>query len=422
MDATGKLLQVIRMEKKMTVLQINALGKTNSTGRTTREMHDYFCEHGILSYLATARNQDCEDAFAISNKASMRIDSLCSIITGLDGYFSILETRKFLKYLDSIQPDIVHLRILHNSYINLKMLCSYLAKRNIPTVITLHDMWYVTGKCCVYGYIPCDKWMTGCGKCPAMSMDARKKWFDRTEKMWRDKKEWLCRIPRLAVIGNSEWTMKEAEKSFLRDASIVDFVYNWIDHSVFYPRKADYVQVKLGLEQKKIILSVASYWYEHDKKGFDRILELAKKMPEEYAIVLVGNVEYQGVLPSGILSISTTNNTSELAEYYSAADVYLNLSSSETFGKVSAEALSCGTPVIALNNTANPEIVPPNGGLVIDSADVDVILGALQQIFEKPKSCYAQICVDYARAMFDKDRNIEKYLDIYERLIDIKEK
>lgn len=410
------------MENKMTVLQINALGKTKSTGRTTREMHDYFCEHGIGSYIATACNQDCDDAFAISNPISMRMDVLYSIVTGLEGYFSIPETKKLLKYIDTIQPDIVHLRVLHNSYINIRMLFSYLSKKDMPTVITLHDMWYVTGKCCVYGYVPCDKWMTGCKQCPAMAMDARKKWFDRTGKMWQDKKKWLCSIPRLAVIGNSQWTMKEAKKSFLQNASIVDFIYNWIDHSVFYPRKADHVRAKLGLEKKRIILSIAAYWFAHDQKGFDTFLELANHLPDDYVIVLIGHIEYDRELPSNILSVPTTDNVSELAEYYSVADVYLNLSSSETFGKVSAEAVACGTPVIALNNTANPEIVPPNGGLVIDSTDVESILAAIRSIFEKPKSEYEQACVEYARAMFDKETNIKKYLEIYRKLIEMGER
>lgn len=129
--------------KKMTVMQINVLGRTKSTGRTTREMHDYFLEHGMSSYIATACNQDCDDAFAISCKLSMHMDTLFSIVTGLEGYFSIPETQRLIKYMEYIKPDIVHLRVLHNSYVNMRLLFSYLARKDIPTVITLHDMWFV---------------------------------------------------------------------------------------------------------------------------------------------------------------------------------------------------------------------------------------------------------------------------------------
>jgi len=401
----------------MRVLQINALGRTTSTGRTTREMHDYFLSHSIESYIATACNKDCDDAYAISTQNAMHVDAALTIVTGLEGYFSRNQTKRLIRYIEEKKPDIVHLRILHNAYINLHLFLEYLAQKDIPTVITLHDMWFLTGKCCFYNHFPCDKWMTGCNHCLAMAEDARKKWFDRSGKMWNDKKKWLTSIPRLAVVGNSQWTTNEARKSFLKNAKIIACVYNWIDFSVFYPRKANELRNKMHLEGKKIILAVSVFWSEHNRKGFDEYLSLAKVMPEDYQIVLVGRMAYDGVLPPNMTAIPSNNNTDELAMYYSLADVYLNLSAGETFGKVSAEALSCGTPVIGLNNTANPEMVPMNGGIVIDSSEPEVILAALGQVFAKPKEAYERVCVDYAHSLFDMQTNIEKYIDIYRKLM-----
>lgn len=405
------------MENWMTVLQINALGKTTSTGRTTREMHDYFCEHGILSYIATARNQDCDDAYAISTQNAMHIDAALTVVTGLEGYFSALPTKRLIRYIEKIKPDVVHLRILHNFYINLHMLMEFLSRKNIPTVITLHDMWFLTGKCCFYNHFPCDKWQTGCNHCPAMIEDTRKRWFDRSERMWNDKRRLLTNIPRLAVIGNSQWTTNEVRKSFLKDALVLDCVYNWIDFSVFYPRNPEEIRTKLKLEGKKVILAVSVSWSEHNRKGFDNYLALSSVIPENYQIVLVGKMAYEGKLPANMTVLPKTDKAEELAMYYSLADVYLNLSAGETFGKVSAEALSCGTPVIGYNNTANPEMVPPNGGVVIDSVDSEVVLEALAQVFSKPKAAYESVCVNYAHNLFDMQTNIEKYIDIYKKLI-----
>ena len=90
-DATGdgvrnnveKIRDQIQEVPTMRVLQINALGRTLSNGRTTREMHDYFLENGIESYIATARNADCDDAYAISTLDASHIHTALSMVTGL---------------------------------------------------------------------------------------------------------------------------------------------------------------------------------------------------------------------------------------------------------------------------------------------------------------------------------------------------
>ncbi len=402
----------------MKVIQINALGATLSTGRTTREMHDYFQNHEIESYIATACNKDCKDAYAISTMNGMHIDTMLTLLDGLELYHSHIQTRRFLKYLDIIQPDIVHLRVLHQSFINIGMLLQYLAEKNIPTVITLHDLWFITGKCCYYHNYPCDKWKTGCHHCVAMKDDPRHRLFDRTSKMWTDKKKWLNAIPKLAVIGNSDWTTQQAQKSFLQKTTIIERIYNWIDLDVFQPRDRDTCRKKHGLPiDKKLILGVSASWTMGDRKGFDGYLRLAEILPEEYCIVLIGNISSEIVLPENIIAMGRTNSTDMLVDCYSAADVYLNLSKGETFGKVSAEALACGTPVIGYNNTANPEMVPPNGGVVIDSVEPNAIMEALAQVFSKSKEDYQGICVSYAHSLFDMQTNIEKYIDVYKRLL-----
>ena len=408
----------MKNKKDLTIVQVNALGSTLSTGRTTWEMHEYFQKKGIRSYIATANGSDCAEAYAISSMPFMHLDMAMTILTGLECYHSSFQTWKFLRYLDKIKPDVVHLRVLHNSFIHLGMLLKYLSKKNIATVVTLHDSWFITGKCCSHKLLECDRWQTGCYDCPANSLDARKRLFDRTSKMWKDKKKWFEGIDKLAVIGNSKWTTEQAKLSFLKNAKIVDCVYNWIDFSVFYPRESVSLIEELGVKNKKIILGISTFWRENSTKGLNSYIELAKNIPDNYHIVLVGELIYDKEMPRNITVLPKTNDKNKLAEYYSAADVYLNLSQSETFGKVSAEAVSCGTPIIALNNTANPEIVPEGAGAVIDSCDIDIILTELEKLFKKEKSEYRELCLNHAHKNFDKTTNIEKYIDIYNQLIE----
>lgn len=401
----------------MKVLQVNALGSTLSTGRTTREMHEYFERRGIDSYIATAYNKDCDDAYRISTLNAMHIDTLFSIITGLEGYHSHRQTRRFLKYIDKIKPDIVHLRNLHNSYINLGMLLKYLAKKNIPTVITLHDFWFMTGKCCFYTRVGCNKWESGCGNCPHLLLERRRFWFDRTQRMWRDKKRWFASIPRLAVVGVSDWVADEARRAFFKKSAIIRRIYNWIDQECFCPRETQELRRSLGLENKFVIFAVATWWSADDRKNLESYLSLAKALPDDCRIVLLGQMNYAQPLPPNVISLPPTNDKDLLAQYYSMADVYLNLSMEETFGKVSAEAVSCGTPLIAYDSTANKEIVPPNGGFLVSSLDVSELMEAICSIRTKPKEYYTPLCREYAKKYFDKDTNLEEYVRLYEELI-----
>jgi glycosyltransferase involved in cell wall biosynthesis len=56
----------------------------------------------------------------------------------------------------------------------------------------------------------------------------------------------------------------------------------------------------------------------------------------------------------------------ELAQVYSAADVFVMPSLSETFGLVMLEAMACGTPVAAFPVDGPNEVIgtPPQGGVL----------------------------------------------------------
>lgn len=51
-------------------------------------------------------------------------------------------------------------------------------------------------------------------------------------------------------------------------------------------------------------------------------------------------------LPSNIIGISRVNSASELAQIYTAADVYLNLTYEDTYPSTNLEAQACGTPCV----------------------------------------------------------------------------
>jgi glycosyltransferase involved in cell wall biosynthesis len=399
----------------MKILQINAVNSYGSTGRTTFEMAEYLKKNGYGSYVAYSVGTPYENGHKIGTNLETKFHALGSRIIGKQGYFSWNGTKSLIRYIKEIKPDIVHLRNLHGNFINLNLLIEFLSNNDIATVITLHDCWFYTGKCTHYTVDGCFKWQSGCGNCPRLKKDNPSWFFDQTNKMYRDKKKWFESIPRLAVVGVSDWITNEAKKSFLATAHTITRIYNWVDLGIFNPRDTKELRARYNLENKFIILGVASGW--SNSKGLDKFIKLSGMLEKNEQIVLVGRINPDIELPSNILVISRTESTTELAEYYSMADVFVNLSLQESFGKVTAEALACGTPIIVLNSTANPELVGDGCGYVIDNSEIADLIKLLKVIKANGKASYTNSCITYAKINFSKDDRILDYLKLYKKLI-----
>jgi glycosyltransferase involved in cell wall biosynthesis len=395
----------------MRILQINAVNGIASTGRTCTELADYLNNHGHEGYIAWSEGKPYPMGMQIGDSFEKKLHGLLSRITGKQAYFSYCSTKKLLLYITSLNPDVVHLRNLHGNYINLPKLLTYLSRNNIPTVLTLHDCWFYTGKCCHYTTAGCYKWMTECGGCPKLKTENISWFFDKTNLILKDKKRLFESIPYLAVVGVSDWITNEASKSILSNAKVITRIYNWVDLNVFHPLETVELRKNLNLQDKKVILGVASGWGV--SKGINGFVELSKKLSAEYVVILIGNMPQSISLPGNILSIPIIDDASELARYYSLADVFVTLSLEESFGKVSAEALACGTPVICFNSTANPELVDDGCGYIIEKGNIDELVNSINKVCLEGKRAYSDACVTFAKSNFDKDTLIKEYLKLY---------
>lgn len=332
-------------------------------------------------------------------------------ITGLQGYFSWFGTKELLSKVSAIRPDVIHLHNLHNRTINLPMLVAYIKKRKIPTLWTLHDCWAFTGQCPHFTMAKCDKWKSGCGGCSQIRSypDA---FVDRTRFMWKKKRSWFTGVPDMTLVTPSQWLADLVKQSFLREYS-VKVIPNGIDLSIFKPRVSDFRKRYRIPDGKNILLGVAFGWGE--RKGLDVFLELAKRLDgAKYQIVLVGtddSVDKQ--LPESIISIHRTENQQQLAEIYTAADLFVNPTREENYPTVNMESIACGTPVLTFRTGGSPEIVSPDTGSVVDCDDVDSLEKEIVRICQT-KPYTEEQCLNRA-AEFDQFRRFKEYIRLYER-------
>ena len=179
----------------------------------------------------------------------------------------------------------------------------------------------------------------------------------------------------MTIITPSKWLAGLVKQSFLGEYP-VEVVYNTINTDIFKPVPSDFRE-RYGLKDKKIILGVASTWGV--RKGLDDFAKLAGMLKDDYRIVLVGVTPEQAKqLPENVLSIYRTNNQIELAEIYTAADVFLNLTYEDNYPTVNLEAQACGTPVLTYRTGGSVESVAAEN--VIDVGDLAAVVEKIHSL------------------------------------------
>ena len=236
--------------------------------------------------------------------------------------------------------------------------------------------------------------------------------------MWLDKKKAYESLDKYAVVAVSDWLLHEAEKSIMKNATTLLRIYNSIDMNVFCNQPSN-LREKLSLEDNFVILGVATLLEE--SKGLSLFIKLATIMPKNWRIVLVGELCDNVNLPNNIIHVGKTESVVELAKYYSMADAFVQMSVEETFGKVTAEALSCGTPAVVFNSTANPELVGEGCGYVVEPKNVEMVLQSLKEIENNGKNAYSKACRAFIEKHMDKEKNLSAFVEVYEKLLRSKE-
>lgn len=396
----------------MKILLINTVYGTGSTGRICSHLYHYAEQYNFTPYIGYGRNSCSEiNSYRIGNKLDFLAHVCSNFFRGNSGFASKNVTRKFLQWVDTVQPDLIHLHNIHGFYINIPMLFDYIKSHNIKVLWTFHDCWPFTGQCAHFDYIGCKRWKTQCQQCPQYRSAYPYSIFkDNSFNNYNNKKAAFCNVADMTIVTPSIWLSKLVRESFLGGYPI-QVIPNGIDTSIFVPfatkgRNSSY------------LLGVANIW--NDRKGLNFFLELASLIEPPLSIVLIGTSRRQKKkiehLSKGkIQCLERTNNQQELARYYSNALAFVNPTLEDTFPTTNLESLACGTPVITFRTGGSPEALSPQCGIVVEDRSASALYRAVKELQNSsiisPESCRREAL------KYDCSLRYQEYMRLYQKIL-----
>ncbi len=410
----------------MKIVLVNTICSRGSVGRICADLYEQLDQRGDEPYMAAGRSRlpSYMRGTVIGGPVDFAGHVLRNFFRGEAGFGSGAVTKKFLSWLDIVQPDLIHLHNIHGFYLQTEMLFAYLKQKDIPVVWTLHDCWPFTGHCAYYDFIGCEKWKAdgqGCHHCPVHGKVYPYAIFkDNSVKNYRRKKEAFCGVKNLTIVTPSQWLADQVAASFLGEYPI-RVIPNGINLDVFKTLSEDAQKLRDRQQagyRHRTVLGVANYWEE--RKGLSYFERLAKALPSQYTIEVVGlNSPQISVLrkkcPNGrLLGMKRTANPELLAALYRTADVYVNPTLEDNFPTTNLEALACGTPVVTFDTGGSRESLTEETGLVVPKGDFDALLEAVQTVcMEQPFT--REACRKRAE-QFSKEGFAHKYVELYDEI------
>ena len=363
----------------MKYLFLNSVAGIGSTGRIAarqcRELH----QQGHECVLAYGWEKGiCDDipTYHIGSRLDNCLHAAGTRLLGAHGFGSAAATRRFLRWVRDYDPDVIWLHNIHGYYLQVELLFRYLKNSGKQIFWTLHDCWSFTGHCPHFD--DCEKWKTGCHHCPRFR-EYPVSFVDSSRSSYARKRDAFTGVPGLTLITPSQWLADLTRESFLKEYP-VQVLPNTIDTSVFRPTPSDF-RARYGLTGKRLLLGVSGSWSE--KKGLGDLLALSRELPDFCRIVLVGlTPEQLAGMPETVLALPRTNSPAELAEIYSAADLFVNPTYEDTYPTVNLEARACGARVVCYDTGGCRETLG-EADVLIPRGDREALAAAVIHLLEK---------------------------------------
>ena len=249
---------------------------------------------------------------------------------------------------------------------------------------------------------------------------------------------------KINFISHSKWVHNIIKNTRRLQNNSFHFIQHSIDTAKFRPLCKSKVRKKLGLKKDSFILltcaiGILSNPYKDFKTLLNAYLKIIKGIKRDIFLIVIGDRKENLLLKEyedKFIFVSSYTSSTELAEYYSSADLYIHSSHIETWGLAISEALSCGIPAIASSVGAIPEQIRGYSrgiknellnlyqlnyanGFLFERKDSEtlyaLILWCLKN--EKDLKILGKNARKFAKTHLDINKQIPKYIDYYRKLL-----
>ena len=401
----------------MKILQVNCLYNEGSTGKIVADIHHAAKDAGIDSLVCygNGRAWDEDGITKISTPLYGKIQALISRVSGLMYGGCFLSTNKLIRIIKREKPDVVHLHCINGHFVNIYRIVAWLNKNKIKTVLTLHAEIMHTANC-GHAY-ECERWKTGCKGCPRPKEVTSSWFFNRTATSWERMKKAFSGFENISVVSVSPWLMNRAKEAPILAGFEHTVVGNGIETGIFNRRaEAELAELRARFAPngEKIIFHATPDFNDKEEslKGGIYVLGLAEALKAEgVRVVVAGPYEISGSIPDNVVMLGRVRDQNELARLYSLADLTLLTSKRETFSMVTAESLSCGTPVVGFCAGAPEEIAIPEYSEFVEYGDMQALCAALLSTLSRDYD--KEQISERARDIYSKERMLDNYYQTY---------
>lgn len=322
------------------------------------------------------------------------------------------------------RPHLLHCHNLHSptGYFDLRAL-PHLSKQ-LPVVLTLHDAWLLSGHCA--HSFECDRWKTGCGQCPDLSIYPSIP-RDATAFNWSRKKS-LFEQSRLFITTPSQWLMDRVQQSILAPA-IADakVIHNGIDLDIFHPADPRAARAALNLPlDARILLFAANHIRSNPFRDFATMQEALRRVAHNWQgppllfVALGEDLPEEKIASATLRFVPFQKDERAVARYYQAADLYVHGTRADTFPTTVLEALACGKPVVASRVGGIPEQVNENQtGHLVPIGDPAAMASALLSLLtnDPKRQSMSDAAAQTAKDRFNRTRQIDQTLAWYQAVV-----
>ncbi|MGN0878497.1 MAG: glycosyltransferase [Oligosphaeraceae bacterium] len=435
----------------MNILQISTADRGGGAEGSAWNLHQHYLKLGHQAWLAVGQKfsreasvieipRDLHGPLAPLAQGlrpyARRLRGVPSVIRTLERLSSWSRLRQYWAGLDEAvspsgcrglaaglpsRPEVIHCHNLHGWYFDLDALVSL--SRQAPVILNLRDTWALTGHCAYF--LDCDRWRRGCGDCPRLEAYPRCR-RDRTRDNLAHKAD-VFRQSVARLVVPSGWLADCVRQSVL-SALPCTVIPNGIETGVF--RVTDGAAVarqRLGLPPTAPIVLFAAAPRASVFKDYETLWAaasrlLAARTDAQVCCLGIGRPPRMPLPEEGRLRcLPFVSERETLADYYRAADVFWHAANAEAFGKTVAEAMACGTPVIATPvGGITDQLREGENGFAATPHDPDSFVRQTLALLALPPEARQRLRRGAARMgqSFSLERQADSFLKLYEELLE----